>query len=648
MKTISTNPLGVFELMHTYRKILLSAVFFFSYLTSYSQLVTQDANGKLIYKTYANKGQSNSVNTVPDFSRSGYRGGGVKIPDNVPVRETVRPGGGDDGARIQAAIDKVSRRSVDRNGFRGAVLLKSGTYEVKGVLTIKKSGVVLRGEGQGSSGGTKIIAVGTGKRSLIVVDGGGKSEPISGSVRSIDQSFVPVGSKKVKVTSVGPYRVGQMVIIERRPNQKWLDDMDNMGRWGWTPEAYVVGYERRIKAINGNTLTLDAPFVQTFEDQYGNGKVLKYDFSDRLTNVGVENLRLESEFKSNSDEDHGWIGVNLRGVSNSWVRKVTAQYFGYGCVRISHSGGIHSAFVTVEDCAMLDPKSKTTGGRKYSFEIAGSGGGQFILFQRCLTRGGRHDYVTGSRVAGPNVFLDCVATRTRSSIGPHHRYATGILFDNIRGGIMEARNRRSSGTGHGWAGAQTMYWNCSSGTRRMYLLSPPSGINWAIGSIGDVAQDNGLIQSHGRPVLPRSLYLAQLKDRLGQAAVNNITTREQRAGSIWDELMAWNGEELASNGNADPVSGRRIVEVDEATKETSIRLFPNPVSTELHLDISDFMGLPVDYMISDVSGKKILENKFSENHSTVEKINISELEEGVYFMKIRDTERIFNNRFIKN
>jgi hypothetical protein len=38
------------------------------------------------------------------------------------------------------------------NGFRGAVLLNAGNYNCKRGLTIKTSGVVLRGSGSGSDG----------------------------------------------------------------------------------------------------------------------------------------------------------------------------------------------------------------------------------------------------------------------------------------------------------------------------------------------------------------------------------------------------------------------------------------------------------------------------------------------------------------
>src|SRR5476651_868243 len=69
--------------------------------TDYSKIVYPGKDGKLVYVPDENG------NTIPDFSNCGYMGGGVKLPD-VPVQATVNPGEGDAGARIQAAIDKVS------------------------------------------------------------------------------------------------------------------------------------------------------------------------------------------------------------------------------------------------------------------------------------------------------------------------------------------------------------------------------------------------------------------------------------------------------------------------------------------------------------------------------------------------------------
>jgi hypothetical protein len=189
---------------------------------------------------------------------------------------------------------------------------------------------------------------------------------------------------------------------------------------------------------------------------------------------------------------------------------------------------------------MLDPKSQTTGGRKYSFNLEGAA--SFNLFQRCYTRGGRHDYATGSRVPGPNVFLDSYAEQTYADIGPHHRWATGLLFDNIYGGEIRVRNRGASGTGHGWAGAQTLFWNCVSQSLSFEIESPKGAKNWGIGCKSIVKEGAGLWESYNVAVNPRSLYLTQLKERLGQTALTNTATTAQINGTIINLIKSWKGE----------------------------------------------------------------------------------------------------------
>src|SRR5262245_28704664 len=77
------------------------------------RFVYSGADGRLVYAADARG------NRIPDFSHAGYAGGAA-IPD-VPVRVVVPPAAGDNGPRIQAAIDFVSHLSPDANGFRGAV-----------------------------------------------------------------------------------------------------------------------------------------------------------------------------------------------------------------------------------------------------------------------------------------------------------------------------------------------------------------------------------------------------------------------------------------------------------------------------------------------------------------------------------------------
>ncbi|HUH33127.1 MAG TPA: hypothetical protein VLZ28_04185, partial [Daejeonella sp.] len=530
MKRTFTLAFNFLRCLKPVRKamLVLPGLFFASITFGQAPLISLQ-DGKLVYGKYANVGQQNAVNQIPDFSNAGYKGGGVAIP-LLEVKETVEPVEGDNRALIQAAIDRVSALPLDESGFRGAVLLKAGIYQVEGSLSIRANGVVLRGEGNGVTN-TVLIATKKAQHNLIVVQGSGSGfGEVSGSRVSVTSPYVATGSKTFEVAA-HTFNVGDNVVIQRTPNEAWIDVL-NMRQYGWTAATYRTTFERRITAVNGNTISIDIPIVDPIEQTYGGAEVFKSNVPGRISNSGVENMRIESDFAFNEDESHGWNAIVLSRAENSWVRNVIAKYFGYSAVNVNSS----SRFITVEDCAMIDPKSVTTGSRKYSFNLEGSSSS--VLFQRCITWGGRHDFVSASRVPGPNVFLDNVSENTFADIGPHHRWSTGQLYDNVYGGQIRVQDRGASGSGHGWSGAQILFYNCVSTKSDIEVQSPPTAMNWGIGCIGLKQTNTGYWESWGAPVLPRSLYLQQLEERLGSQAVQNVATADQLQNTLREKLRA--------------------------------------------------------------------------------------------------------------
>ena len=493
--------------------------------------VTLGADGRLVYYSDA-KGD-----IVPDFSHAGYGGGGVRLP-NVPIVITLTPVAGDDRANIQAALDAAGRLPADANGFRGAVLLKAGRYEVADSLLINRSGVVLRGEGQGADG-TLIVATGAGTRNLIRVQGAGTRAEVAGTRQAITTPYVPVGERRFDVGNGAAFAAGDAVVVYHETNQDWIDaiGVDSCATRGgsydrsdddgltclqspWTPSS--VGYERTVTAVSGNTLTIDVPLVQALDATFGGGAIAKYTFAGRIRNCGVENLRGDSEYASATDTDHASYLVSLAAVDDAWVRDVTALHFVHGAVN-PRAGARR---VTVQDSTALDPVSGTGGGLAFHVDD-----GQLTLIQRCSSRQGRRDFVSGSAVPGPNVFLDTLAEQSFSDSGPLTRYATGTLYDNVthhpqvRNVILGVEQRGNAGGGQGWAGAQQMFWNCVSDEHKVEQASPYFH-NWSFGCRAPVQRAHpagiGEYESFQAPLNPRSLYLKQLEDRLGAQAVQNI------------------------------------------------------------------------------------------------------------------------------
>lgn len=417
---------------------------------------------------------------------------------------------------------------------------------------------------------------------------------VTNSGQAIVDAYVPVGSHSFEVKSASGYKPGDRIVVHRPSTADWIhfigcDQLEP--RWSgirnvrwvkgseapgfyyqrpgsyskycllqkrdeswddfvkrvplsedgktfdftrqWEAGEYDFYFERCITRVEGNRITIDAPIVHSMEQEFGGGAIYHYETPSRVTEVGIENLRLVSEFaapipghpygnpkEASQAENHAWHGIVLkRNTENIWVREVTGNYFGWSLVSASGKRA------TIQDCVSLGHASKITGGRRYTFMIDG----QLNLVQRCLAYNGRHEFVTQEKTAGPNVFVDCLGVNSRQNAGPHHRYSVGTLFDNVKSERpMESRFCGKSGTGHGWAGTQTCFYNCVAPD--FDVEAPPGGISWVIGSAksGD----------EGARVTPTSLYYQQVQDRLGKAALDRLATAEQRKNlgkHIWVE-----------------------------------------------------------------------------------------------------------------
>jgi hypothetical protein len=458
-------------------------------------------------------------NVIPDFSHVGYMYGDEPIPD-IPALVEISPVEGDDGASIQAAIESLYEMDPGPDGFRGAVLLKKGTYEVGGSILINRSGIILRGEGDGEDG-TVIIATGKGQRTLIRIGTGSSLVVNHASAINIAESYVPVGRQYVIVNNASGFGAGDHISIYRGGTQNWISDLrmnqipprtDGGSVTQWPAATYSFHFERQLTNVSGDTLFFRNPIVMSMETKYGGGRVYKVS-RNRLHKVGVEHMLLKSEYTSNTDEDHGWDAVMFNNAEHGWARHITAKYFGYSCINL----GISCRHITVTDCKQLDPKSIITGSRRYSFVIYG----QLNLIKNCYTSEGRHDFVTQSRVLGPNVFLNSVAENTHSDSGPHHRWTMGTLYDQITtDGELNIQDRGNLGSGHGWTGVNHVVWN--SKALRASIQSPwVTGVNYSIGYMGgkwpgrDGDRPDGIWEGHNREGLfPGSLYEAQLDERL--------------------------------------------------------------------------------------------------------------------------------------
>lgn len=565
-----------------------------------SEWVERGVTGRLLYTPDA------QGDRVPDFSDVGYRGGRTAIPD-VPAAVNVVPQAGDDTASIQAAIDAVSLLPLGADGFRGAVQLAPGQFEVSGTLAINASGVVLRGAGR-DAGGTLLRATGTQQRDLIQINGGG-SQSLFGSTRNMIDKVVPVGSRSFRVNSTSGFAVGDTVRVERPSPANWISDIgmdmipprsDGQPISQWTPGSRNIRYDRVITRIEGDRVFVDAPLTNSFELQYGGGTIREYNWSggtepDRIQNIGVENLRAESDFVAADDEDHAWNFVSIDDAQHVWVRDTTSVYFGRSAV-LSNPG---AKWVTADNVINETPVSRITGGRRYTFDLSG----QLELVTNSEANDGRHDFVNNStRPPGPHVFHRSVANNALDESGPHQRWATGSLFDNVvvDGDQLNAYNRGNRGTGHGWAGANMVIWNSAADS--FIVQNPPTAQNWLVGSTGTVIDDQtygvqepGYIDSHGTRVDVDSLYEAQLADAA------DITTFRWGGGvGLWDNPDAWN-ERLTPGSYAVEMRDYLVGDIDDFANDGASSVDNAFIDPAWEAEIAGVSELPI-VGFDDLSG----------------------------------------------
>ena len=496
---------------------------------SAERFVDLDEDGKLVYEL------DDLGNRMPDFSHAGYAGGGIAIPV-VPVKALLAPVEGDNTHHIQSAIDYVSSLPMGADGFRGAVGLTKGRFDIHGQLRIESSGVVLRGSGDGEDGSV-LIAAGHSRRTLLEIQG--KDTTTKGTPRSIQDEYVPVNAVSFSVNSVDGMSVGQSIQVRRPSPQNWIDLMGMSSVKGrptptWKPDTVDVVWQRTIREIDGNRITIDVPLTCALEQPFGGGEVVPFDAPGRLRQVGIEHICFQSEWNQDNpkDEEHAWMAVTLDHVEDAWVRQVSARHFVSSLVSIWEP----CRRVTVMDCRSLEPVSEIGGYRRHAFHTAG----QQTLFLRCYSENGRHDFSTGWRAAGPNAFVYCESNNALDFSGPIESWATGGLYDNLimDGGGLSFENRELWDNGVGWAAGNCVAWQCSLPI--MINRKPPAAMNWAIGIWAQFV-GHGNWRSSNEFVDPESLYVCQLKDRLGpeslhalESAVFEILDPYAAGVSLWE------------------------------------------------------------------------------------------------------------------
>jgi hypothetical protein len=546
------------------------------------------AEGKVTYKSKANGDR------VPDFSYCGYMLSEVPIPD-MPVKVVVPAMKGDATGKIQAAIDYVSSLPINKQGFRGVVLLEKGTYEIAGSLTISTSGVVLRGSGPDTNG-TTLIGTGTDRETLIKITG--INNRIIEKPVPVADIYVPVNATQLTFKSGHSFKVGDNIIVNRPSTKEWLEKIgtDKIGIYvdyqltKWDPGDFDQVWYRKVIAIRPETITIDVPLTNALDPQYGGGKVARYTWNGQIYNTGVENLRCESSFEQSNpkDENHRWMAITLDNVHDSWVRRIVAEHFVSSAVAVWGT----ASRITVEDCKSLSPVGEIGNYRRNSFHTLG----QQVLFQRCFAEYGYHAFSVGFTTPGPNAFVQCYSYLPSNYSGAIGGWSTGILFDKttIDGGNLSFAYRDVDGQGGGWTAANSLSWQTRAA--QLHLSAPPTAQNWAYGSWAQ-GYGNGRHELPHSFLKPESIFYAQLEARTGKKSLEeekllvyesdrttaptpSVTAQYSQRSKTPDLIMnAWIDQMIAKYPINTDLSGAK--KIDEIAIKNILKVVQKPLSVTI-------------------------------------------------------------------
>ena len=463
----------------------------------------QVKDGKVSYLT------DSLGNRTLDYSYCGYRSSSQPIPDVAAV-VYVSHQPGDNWSRIQKAIDYAASLPVGKDGFRGAVLLGEGNFEISNSLRITASGIVIRGCGEGV---TTIEKKGVDRGALIYVEGT-DNPSVSDTLRVAD-NYVPVNALTLTLNNASGLKAGDHIFILRPSSKEWIQAMGcnifggGIDALGWKPGDHDMKWDRSVTAVSGNTITIDAPLTMALDSKWASTLVMPYTWEGRIADIGIENLSLVSDYnrKYPKDENHCWDGISIANAEDCWVRQVDFKHFAGSAVILQPT----ASQVTVQDCISTEPVSEIGGMRRSTFHTLG----QQNLIERCYSRHGIHAFATGFAAPGPNAFVQCEAEEALGFSGAADAWSPGLLFDvvNIDGNNLTFKNLGQAKNGAGWNTGNSTFWQCTAAEIECYTPQADAR-NIAAGCWAQFSGDGDWTQSNNH-IYPRSLFYAQLADRLG-------------------------------------------------------------------------------------------------------------------------------------
>lgn len=486
----------------------------------------------------------NAHPNIPNCSYAGYRNSDVPLP-TVKVVANVRAAGAKaDGKTDDAAAFKQAIEQAHKAGG-GAVLVPAGTYALSGMIHLKHSNVVLRGEGVDKT--TLVFNTPLGKLAGANRSAGkiawswmgglvwvgpedtfdergqlGRGGESWRNGQEITKVTVPAkrGDFQVKVAATAGIKPGDFVLLsyENVADHSLLIAMaghERMKGYNWAKDAAGLVRDRRwdwcveVASISGNTLTLKQPLRVDIRPEWN---VTVTTPGQTVREVGVEGMTLKMVHNERNVHlmDIGFNGIYINRAINCWVKdvKIVDAQNGIGVASVKN--------VTVTGFHIT--------GRPHHHATALRNAAQDVLWEKFLIDSRPMHGINTEGLATGNVWRDGVM---KHGTFDSHR---AMSFEFIRTNITIHNDGKPGGGSEAgpFLGARVVHWNIRATGSSEFVNQPDCISDGALVGIQGVpisnkgawamvpGDKNCIIVDQGKVPEPPDLFEAQLKLRQGK------------------------------------------------------------------------------------------------------------------------------------
>lgn len=340
-----------------------------------------------------------------------------------------------------------------------------------------------------------------------------------------------------EVFSVGEYvclylhdKNPELVAKELLPYQ-WESTMTNIAETGVQVEDY-----HQITEKNGNKITFKEPIMHEVEAKY-NWMLKKYYYYE---NVGIEDLTFVGHSVDDFEHHRSWVDdgaykpVNFMRLVNSWIRRVDFQDVSEAASIIS------SANVSVYDVNILGNRGHAAirsqgSSRVFIGKVTDRTTGPLADSPNTVTEGAGQYHACGVSKPSMGAVIWNVYWGDDACFESHATQPRATLIDMCKGGFVQSRQggdadqvpnhlndltiwnmystkTKLGGNGNLPANGEFDWWR--DGWKYWKIL-PPIIVGFHGDPVNFVDDQVKLDENNGIPVLPESLYEAQLQKRLG-------------------------------------------------------------------------------------------------------------------------------------